>query len=303
MKNQFRLLIAFLAFTQNIKAQSVSSFTGPTDQEIAILIKEARRKAPDISKRIELISERFLGMPYKLGPLGEGPKGEYDRDPLIRFDCADCTTFVETIMALALAENDGGFADSLNKIRYRNGVISYVTRNHFTSADWIPANIEAGFIKDTTAQVAANELQRVEKTISKKNWYDAKKLDDLSGFDNLSLGKKESLVKKWRKQGRRMKDEKISAPYVPTAFLITNADKIPSGSIFNLIREDQPDKPDLVSHQGFIIQRPKGTYVRHAAWGKAVEDVPLAEYLKKYETSSWKLLGMNLNAVVESESK
>ena len=96
--------------------------------------------------------------------------------------------------------------------------------------------------------------------------------------------------------GNSFKDETARLPYAPIATLKEKADAIPTGSIFNLVREDQPDKPVLISHQGFIIQKPEGTFVRHAAFDKTVEDVLLSDYLKKYDGSKWPILGMNFNA-------
>ncbi len=39
-----------------------------------------------------MVSEEFLGKPYILGALGEGPKARYDQFPAYRVECFDCVT-------------------------------------------------------------------------------------------------------------------------------------------------------------------------------------------------------------------
>lgn len=69
----------------------------------------------------------------------------------------DCTTFVETVMAMSLSANAEGtfseddFAAQLQKIRYRAGVPDgYASRLHYPT-DWINDNIGKGIIEDVTA--------------------------------------------------------------------------------------------------------------------------------------------------------
>ena len=69
----------------------------------------------------------------------------------------DCTTFVESVMAMTLSTKEDGtfsesdFAGNLQKIRYRNGVLGgYTSRLHYV-ADWINNNIQKRIIEDVTA--------------------------------------------------------------------------------------------------------------------------------------------------------
>jgi hypothetical protein len=86
----------------------------------------------------------FLGSRYLGDPLGEGLSGQYDQDDLYRFDGFDCTTFVETIMALAGASDFEHFERRMNAIRYEAGRIEFTARNHFPSCS--PQNYCPGFI-------------------------------------------------------------------------------------------------------------------------------------------------------------
>lgn len=282
---------------------SDKAFYEMTEKEIDAFIRETHKKVPKAQERLILYSEKSLGTPYKLGPLGEGPKGKFDRDPLMRFDAFDCTTFVETTMALALARNLKKAKKILQKIRYKEGYISYETRNHFTEADWIPNNIEAGFIKDATADVGKEHVKYQVKIIHKNTWYENKQREDIPGFDQLDPAKSEELLAKFRDLSRMFPNEEhVYLGYIPLEELVGFGRQIPTGAIFSIVREDHLDKETMVSHQGFIIQKENGSYVRHAASSGQTEDRPLLEYFKRYEKSAWKVLGINLAMLNEPKA-
>ncbi|MFA6092521.1 MAG: N-acetylmuramoyl-L-alanine amidase-like domain-containing protein [Elusimicrobiota bacterium] len=263
--------------------------------QIDAAIQDAVRGKSKMSARIEAVSALFLGTPYVLGALGEGTYGQFDRDPLIRFDAVDCTTFVETVMALALADGLSQGAKMLNRIRYKNGNIRYVQRRHFTEADWIPGNIAEGFLRDVTRELSGGAARTARKLVKKEAWYARKTASDLSG---LSESEKQAQLKRLQSLGRGLPDEEAELPYLPIENLAEALPRIPSGTIASLVREDQPDMPTMVSHQLFIIDGPDGKVVRHAAAKRGVEDVPALEYFQRYADSKWKLLGLNLVEVV-----
>ena len=107
--------------------------------------------------RSATIGDEYVGKLYMNNPLGEGIAP--DGDPLIRFDAFDCTTFVET----ALADGD---ADKLNQIRYKDGVIDFVNRNHFMETDWLPNN--SNILYDVTEQYGKTAVRTVN--INRANW-------------------------------------------------------------------------------------------------------------------------------------
>ena len=149
------------ACNQATCAASVAPLGRPlSNAQIQDAVRRIDRQTASLAQRVEAISALFLGVPYKLGPLGEGPDGEFDRDPLIRFDAFDCTTFIETVMALALDRDLGAAARTLQKIRYKDGQIGYATRNHFIELDWVPNNVRAGYLHDITAEVAGRKFRQ-----------------------------------------------------------------------------------------------------------------------------------------------
>ena len=292
------LCLIMSACTLPVRAQDSASFYGMAPQDIAQALRRIGNDHPGLQDRIGVVSSYFLGTPYVLGPLGEGPQGEFDRNPIVSFSALDCTTFVEEVMAFSLDPDLAGGTALLQKIRYKDGVISYQTRNHFPSVDWIPNNIKAGFIKDITRDLAGDQTRIATKRISKRAWYAAKSAADLRGISGLNPSQEDALVSKWRGLGVFMPDQEASLPYVPIDILPQVINDIPSGTIANLVRADDPSKPVLISHQLLIIQKGGQAYVREAAYKDKVKDIPAMKYFGIYQNSKWPLLGVNLDEIL-----
>ncbi|MFA9389219.1 MAG: N-acetylmuramoyl-L-alanine amidase-like domain-containing protein [Prolixibacteraceae bacterium] len=125
-------------------------------QEDSLLVLEKRKQFKDesvdrMSFLLEKIGRSFIGSPYKAHTLELGDKESL----VINLREFDCTTFVETCLALTTTFKMGGYTfDSyqyiLKRIRYRNGYIDgYNSRlNYFT--DWITDNSVLGYVKDAT---------------------------------------------------------------------------------------------------------------------------------------------------------
>jgi hypothetical protein len=262
-------------------------------------LRRVHRQAASLPRRVEAVSELFLGTPYKLDALGEGPDGEFDRDPLIRFDAFDCTTFVETVMALSLESDLESAARTLQKIRYKDGQIGYATRNHITELDWVPNNVRAGYLRDITSEVAGRDAIEMSKTVSKRDWL-RKSMVSFEG--QFSEEEKRRLLPKLQALGERFRDERATLTVLPVHALPRAMARIPSGTIANLVRADQPGEESIVSHQVLLIKKNDGWCVRHAASGKIVEDDPIFETFARYKGSSWPLIGLNLNLLREPKS-
>ena len=105
------------------------------------------RSVHPIGIRIEAISSRFMGDPYRGDMLGGSPSS--DESFTASLDAFDCLTYVESILALAGASGPRKFADNLRCIRYRDGIVGWVSRNHYMTA-WIRNNVRAGFVSNLT---------------------------------------------------------------------------------------------------------------------------------------------------------
>lgn len=288
-----RVVIALLvSFAIPAAAATPRSFHGLSEKEIDSELRAIHTATPDLKDRVGAVSERFLGIPYKLGPMGEGPKGEFDRDPDHSFERLDCTTFVEETMALSLRPRLPEALKTLQKIRYKDGKVAFQSRNHFTSVDWNPRNEEAGYLRDVTREVAGDKTVVLTKTIKKRDWYAAMSTDAFKG----SFTDVERLARlpKLRAAGEKMADETATLPVLPLSELPAALPRIPSGTLANLVRADDPTKPDLVSHQFLFVRKDGALFVRHAAYGKEVQDVPALEYFYRYWNSKWPVVGVNL---------
>ena len=272
----------------------------PSDTHIQEELRRIHQQAASFAQRVEAVSELFLGVPYKLGSLGEGPDGEFDRDPLIRFDAFDCTTFVETVMALSLDSDLDSAVRTLQKIRYKDGQIGYATRNHFIELDWVPNNVRAGYLHDITSDVAGRNAVKVHKTVSKRKWYLRKSLASLEG--GFSENEKRGLVLKLKHLGTRFPNKRATLTVLPLKELPLALAKIPSGTIANLVHVDQRYRDTIVSHQVILIKKSDGWYMRHAASGKTVEDDPI-EILARYKDARWRLIGLNLDVLHDPTSE
>ena len=99
---------------------------------------------PAVSRRIDFISAALRGTGYRAYTLIGGP-----RQPekfVVRDDVFDCVTYLETVLAAAIARKPDEFEGLLRKIRYHNGVVEWRERNHYFF-DWCRHNVENGLFR------------------------------------------------------------------------------------------------------------------------------------------------------------
>lgn len=139
----------------NATLKDNGSPVGLDPSETERILKYAAGEA-DFRERIVRISESVLGRPYVEGSLGGG--AELHEEFRLSLDAFDCVTYIETVLALALARTIEEFIDTIREIRYEGGRIDWFHRNHYMS-DWARNNEGGGFIADLTVGSAT-----VEKT-------------------------------------------------------------------------------------------------------------------------------------------
>ncbi len=125
--------------------------------EILIALGKMDRSNPEAI--VAEAGNRFLGTPYVAGTL-EGPTEQLT----INTEGLDCTTFVETALALALTVESNrtswhDYINSLEQLRYRNGRVNgYPSRLHYVS-DWIIDNSHRGVLKEVTDRIGFTHTQ------------------------------------------------------------------------------------------------------------------------------------------------
>ena len=113
---------------------------------------------PQDSCRTLHFAKKMLGVPYVAGTLD----GNDEEQLVVHVDQLDCTTFVETVLALSIADKRAarsfdGFKRALTDVRYRDGILDgYASRLHYFS-DWIHNNERMGFIKECTSETVCSQ--------------------------------------------------------------------------------------------------------------------------------------------------
>lgn len=126
-------------------------------------IEDLLRRAPSASgERIAFISRAFLFHPYKEASLS--PPGE--EEFVVDFEGFDCFTYLDTVEALRLSGNFVEFRQNLLRVRYKDGRLSYESRNHFFT-DWISNNRRSLF--DATTLIGGSHALTVEKMLNIKD--------------------------------------------------------------------------------------------------------------------------------------
>lgn len=116
----------------------------------AMLDKASGRNFANPEARVAFFARMFEGVPYAAHTLEGEPEVL-----TVRIDSLDCTTFVETAMALAFTVGEGrsswrDFIYNLRRIRYRGGEVDgYPSRLHYIS-DWAVDNKYRGNFHDAT---------------------------------------------------------------------------------------------------------------------------------------------------------
>lgn len=270
----------------------LSSFAFAAPREEAARIIERYRSENSTSIKLEAFSRMFVGLPYgKNGPLGEGPLGKYDQDPLYRFDTFDCTTYVETIMALAQAKDVDEFEYLLNNIRYEDGIIDYLKRNHFTDLQWIPNNIHIGQLLEITAETFGEaNIHLAQADINFPGWLKSHKVEQII-LINGSISERKERLSELHAEAVNYVTQKATVPYVSIKTLLARPEllnKVPQASLVNFVRPnwdltEAAGTHQNISHQGFLFWKNKKLYLRHASTAGKVEDVLFLDYLKKFQ--------------------
>jgi cell wall-associated NlpC family hydrolase len=218
----------------------------------------------DIGTQVLRITESFLGIPYVAGSLEGNPTERL----VCKLDGLDCTTLVESSVALAVAksENSGyeGYRSELTKLRYRDGLIDgYPSRLHYV-LDWMYENEKRGRLEDITAKVGGVPYK--------------KEINFMTSHANLYPAMAESEVwEKVKEQENIINSREHS--FIPKAQIQKTEPMLHDGDIVAFTSSVAGLD---VNHMGIITKVGSRAYLIHASQsGKKVvmSSVPLAEYV------------------------
>ena len=131
-------------------------------EQIDEMLAEAGHYAKP-GEKIEFLSRLFLGTAYEGSTLIGG--AEQPEALVLNLRGVDCFTFIDYVEAMRLSLTFSGLADSLRKIRYREGKVSFSQRNHFFS-DWIEHGRDR--VEDVTASLGQEHSRQIEKFLNRR---------------------------------------------------------------------------------------------------------------------------------------
>lgn len=235
----------------------------------SIIENSAKADIKSDADRIMFFARSMIGIPYCGGTLDVNE----NESLVVRTDSVDCTTYVETVLAMYLASKIeyGGYNDfkkALTKIRYRDGVIKgYSSRLHYFS-DWVANNEKKGILYEVTSR--SNHSQRhfsINYMTKHSGLYRRLKEDSLSVNEMLCV------EEKWKN---------YDMSYIPKELLKEHHNNIDicNGDILALTTNI--DGLDVL-HLGFAVWVDGNIHLLHASslYGRVVLDpMSLYEYLK-----------------------
>lgn len=235
----------------------------------SLLNASSERSYKTNNERLLFFAKSFIGTPYKGGTLDACE----NETLIVRTDSLDCTTYVETVLALYLSsfkDNPGydDFSESLRYIRYRGGVIDgYASRLHYFS-DWASDNEKKGILREVT-----QEGEHYVRFCS---------LNYMTTHSNLyrQLKDNDSLVSEISKVEKSWIDYKM--PYIPKNVLNSSKDDSPVEDGDILALTTNVSGLDVL-HLGFALWIDGRLHLLHASslHGKVIIDTStIFNYLK-----------------------
>jgi N-acetylmuramoyl-L-alanine amidase-like len=135
------------------------------EPEVDVYLRYLSVFEPELPRRVAHLARKNIGQPYEIYLLGEMPFEHYDPQPIYSLGKSDCLVYAEHTYAMALTDSWEGFIRMLQRVRYKDGRIGVVTRNHYTEADWNPNN--RWLVRDITAELARNRVVRFGQKVDR----------------------------------------------------------------------------------------------------------------------------------------
>lgn len=214
------------------------------------------------TERVVLLARKNIGQPYRLSLLGEYPFELRDADPMVCLSASDCVTFVEQTYAMALSEDWASFFRMLQRIRYKDGQVGLLTRNHFTEADWNVNN--AWLFEDVTEALSGGAAEPLRVRVDRAGF-----------FAPYGIG-----------QGLPV--EVFEDTYLPRGKLAAALDGLRDGDVVQIVRGEA--SAPFVGHIGLIVHDGEGGISILHSGRPRVREEPLVDYVAGHP----KVLGLKV---------
>lgn len=274
------LLLGLIIMLPLANIDAAESYRSADSLLVMRLLEEGKEQGDDINLPF-FFARSLVGTPYVGGTLDNSKEEEL----VVNLRELDCTTLVENVLALTLAERKAepsfcDFCHYLEKVRYNNGRMNgYASRNHYFSS-WIKSNVAQGYVREISTGRKGEEFP-------------------FTSVQKLSLGFMTSNAHRYP----MLKNNLTEIPKIAACEKILSGEEvryIPKSEISNLSESDGViTTGDIlavvtkvggldVAHVGFAVWEHGQLYLLHASseQKKVVLDKQiLSEYLKK--RSSW----------------
>lgn len=149
-------MLSLFALCINAMAQGVEH-TKEDSTLVVSLLRDAKSKRGN-ENRMLYFGKKFIGVPYVAHTLEKGDKEHL----IVNLHELDCTTFVETVVALSLCDKEDArtfkdYCRNLTRIRYREGKMTdYTSRLHYFTW-WGEDNEKKGIVKEIVSASNSGE--------------------------------------------------------------------------------------------------------------------------------------------------
>lgn len=211
------------SYLQELLAKPLYQFS---EKDIDTYLPYLQYTIPRLQERIKHLARKGLGQTYNIYLLGEYPAEIYDDQPLYDLRESDCVVYTEHILAMAMGHDWQSFFSILQRIRYKDGVISYITRNHFSEYDWGPNN---SWLADDITDELVGDLAEIDTIrVNKSNFFKRKNVPYEIPLDSII----------WK--------------YIPMDVMPHVLDKLETGDIVNVIRGYKSNR--WIGHFGMVMK-------------------------------------------------
>lgn len=271
MKLHRKVIILFLLAVSLNAQQKIYDIS---KVELNRILTEKSAENLTVTERMTFYSKMFLGMPYGLTCVGDGPYALYDSQPQLTFDTTNCMVYCEDVLALSISDSYENFFNNLQQIRYKDGIVGMKTRNHYTMGDLLPEN--SWLLHDVAKEVAGSNAKTLTRTISHKKFFTGKGIEDM----------------------RYVKDDRIiTINYIPFYAMMEAKKNFQNGDILALMFRNLDDI--FSGHMLMAYNTPNGKVIRESSLSKAtVLDTPYDEWVEQFKNSK-KYIGIALMRVSE----
>ncbi len=264
--NHFRLIFtAYLLCCYTVTVAQPATTPQDSARVHRLLITLTKERDLPLNSLLVKAGKGMLGIPYVANTL----EGAGEEKLVVNLRGLDCTTFVETALALALTAQTGdttftAFAQHLQNIRYRNGSIKgYASRLHYFT-DWLHEGQQQGRLEVMTPALGGQPY--------------LKKLNFMTTHRNLYSGLKDDSAFAAMQRVERVLNVR-SYYFLPKAAIAKVEDQLQEGDVVAITT---PIKGLDVVHVGIAVKKQGRVYMLHASQTLrkvVVSDQPLTEYL------------------------